>query len=323
MNTIAIPPGYETGRHYHEEQEETYFIHRGTVEITFGDSATHVLGPGGIARVDAPTVRKLRNVGDGDALYFVVGGRGGYVGATAGCRRARHLHAGRAAAAVIAAVALATSAGSRPVPGAPDCSLFPKSGHWNQRVDDLPCCRVRTAWCVRSAPTTRCTPTSAPASTRARESGSVRDGGKSQPKVLCQVRLRRRVDPGPYPIPRHVPIEGGQLGRRPPRDRRRPCAAACMSSTRRIRTTEGTGGPAGLGRDLEPPLEQAAPSGGRRRTPPACRFCRRSRAGTVKRGRINHGDGSPRRRAARTSIERHFASDSNDPTFPRWDSGSG
>jgi mannose-6-phosphate isomerase-like protein (cupin superfamily) len=80
MNAIAIPPGYETGRHYHEEQEETYFIHRGTVEITFGDSASHVLGPGGIARVDAATVRKLKNVGDDDALYFVVGGKGGYVG---------------------------------------------------------------------------------------------------------------------------------------------------------------------------------------------------------------------------------------------------
>ena len=80
MNAIAIPPGYETGRHYHEEQEETYFIHRGTVEITFGDSASHVLGPGGIARVDAATVRKLKNVGDDDALYFVVGGSGGYVG---------------------------------------------------------------------------------------------------------------------------------------------------------------------------------------------------------------------------------------------------
>jgi quercetin dioxygenase-like cupin family protein len=80
MNAIAIPPGYETGRHYHEEQEETYFIHRGTVEITFGDNTSHVLGPGGIARVDAPTVRKLKNVGDDDALYFVVGGKGGYVG---------------------------------------------------------------------------------------------------------------------------------------------------------------------------------------------------------------------------------------------------
>jgi len=80
MNAIAIPPGYETGRHYHEEQEETYFIHRGMVEITFGEHASHVLGPGGIARVDASTVRKLKNVGDGDALYFVVGGKGGYVG---------------------------------------------------------------------------------------------------------------------------------------------------------------------------------------------------------------------------------------------------
>ena len=80
MNAIAIPPGYETGRHYHEEQEETYFVHRGTVEITFNAESSHLLGPGGIARVDAATVRKLKNVGDGDALYFVVGGKGGYVG---------------------------------------------------------------------------------------------------------------------------------------------------------------------------------------------------------------------------------------------------
>jgi quercetin dioxygenase-like cupin family protein len=80
MNAIAIPPGYETGRHYHDEQEETYFVHRGTVEITFDDQASHVLGPGGIARVDAATVRKLKNIGEDDALYFVVGGKGGYVG---------------------------------------------------------------------------------------------------------------------------------------------------------------------------------------------------------------------------------------------------
>jgi mannose-6-phosphate isomerase-like protein (cupin superfamily) len=80
INAIVTPPGYETGRHYHEEQEETYFIHRGTVEITFGDQSSHVLGAGGIARVDAATVRKLKNVGDDDALYFVVGGKDGYVG---------------------------------------------------------------------------------------------------------------------------------------------------------------------------------------------------------------------------------------------------
>jgi hypothetical protein len=30
--------------------------------------------------VDAPTVRKVRNVGDEDAVYLVVGGKDGYVG---------------------------------------------------------------------------------------------------------------------------------------------------------------------------------------------------------------------------------------------------
>lgn len=80
MNAIVMPPGYETGRHYHDEQEETYFVHRGTVEMTFGDGSSHVLGPGGIARVDAATVRKVKNVGDDDALYVVVGGKDGYVG---------------------------------------------------------------------------------------------------------------------------------------------------------------------------------------------------------------------------------------------------
>jgi uncharacterized cupin superfamily protein len=80
INAIAIPPGYETGRHYHDEQEETYFVHRGTIEIEFGDSSTHVLGPGGIARVDAATVRMIRNVGDQDALFVVAGGKDGYVG---------------------------------------------------------------------------------------------------------------------------------------------------------------------------------------------------------------------------------------------------
>ncbi|HYH59890.1 MAG TPA: cupin domain-containing protein [Thermoleophilaceae bacterium] len=80
MNAISMPPGYETGGHYHEQQEETYFVHRGTVQITFGDGDAHVLGPGGIARVDASTVRRLKNVGDEDALYVIVGGKDGYVG---------------------------------------------------------------------------------------------------------------------------------------------------------------------------------------------------------------------------------------------------
>ena len=80
VNAIELPPGYETGRHYHETQEELYFVHRGRVEITFDDGSAHVLGPGGLARVDAATVRKIKNVGDEPAVYLVAGGKDGYVG---------------------------------------------------------------------------------------------------------------------------------------------------------------------------------------------------------------------------------------------------
>jgi quercetin dioxygenase-like cupin family protein len=80
INAICIPPGWETNRHFHDEQEEVYFVHRGRVEMQFGDGATQVLQEGGVARVDAPTVRRVRNVGDEDAVYVVVGAKGGYVG---------------------------------------------------------------------------------------------------------------------------------------------------------------------------------------------------------------------------------------------------
>jgi quercetin dioxygenase-like cupin family protein len=80
MNAIVLPPGIETGRHYHERQQEVYFLHAGSIEMQFGDGATQTLEAGGIARVDPSTVRRIRNVGDTDAIYVVVGGADGYVG---------------------------------------------------------------------------------------------------------------------------------------------------------------------------------------------------------------------------------------------------
>ena len=80
VNAIVIPPSYETGRHFHDEQEELYFVHSGQVELEFGDGSRHRLGPGGVARVDAATIRKVINAGDEDAVYLVVGGKDGYVG---------------------------------------------------------------------------------------------------------------------------------------------------------------------------------------------------------------------------------------------------
>jgi quercetin dioxygenase-like cupin family protein len=80
VNAIELPPGFETGSHLHDVQEELYFVHRGRIELTLNDSATHLLGPGGLARVDAATVRKIKNVGEEPAVYLIAGGKDGYVG---------------------------------------------------------------------------------------------------------------------------------------------------------------------------------------------------------------------------------------------------
>jgi uncharacterized cupin superfamily protein len=80
INAVVLPRGIETGTHWHDEQQDTYFVHRGTVEFEFGDGDTVVLGPGGVVRVDAAPHRKFRNVGDDDAVYVIAGGKDGYVG---------------------------------------------------------------------------------------------------------------------------------------------------------------------------------------------------------------------------------------------------
>jgi mannose-6-phosphate isomerase-like protein (cupin superfamily) len=80
INALVLPPDYQTGMHYHDQQEETYFVHRGQVEFRFGDGTRHLLGPGGVVRVDAPMHRGLRNAGQTDAIVIVAGGKDGYVG---------------------------------------------------------------------------------------------------------------------------------------------------------------------------------------------------------------------------------------------------
>jgi quercetin dioxygenase-like cupin family protein len=80
VNAIVIPPGIETGFHYHEHQEELYFVHRGTIEMEFGDGSLERLREGSFARVDAATVRRIRNGGDSEAVYLCAGGKDGYIG---------------------------------------------------------------------------------------------------------------------------------------------------------------------------------------------------------------------------------------------------
>ena len=80
VNAIVMPPGYKAGAHYHDRQEELYICLDGELSLEFGDGSTHVLEPGGMARVDPATVRSMENPGETDCTYVCVGGKDGYVG---------------------------------------------------------------------------------------------------------------------------------------------------------------------------------------------------------------------------------------------------
>jgi mannose-6-phosphate isomerase-like protein (cupin superfamily) len=73
-----MPPGYDGFLHYHDTQDELYFVHRGTAQFEV-DGEVRELGPGGLVHVESTTPRKFSNVGDDDLVVVAVGGKGGYV----------------------------------------------------------------------------------------------------------------------------------------------------------------------------------------------------------------------------------------------------
>ena len=77
-NVIVMPPRYEGFQHYHDEQDELYFVHAGTARVEV-DGDERLLGPGGMVHVTSTTPRRISNAGDEDLVLFVVGGKGGYV----------------------------------------------------------------------------------------------------------------------------------------------------------------------------------------------------------------------------------------------------
>jgi mannose-6-phosphate isomerase-like protein (cupin superfamily) len=79
VNAIVYPPGYPGFHHYHDTQDELYFVHAGTARFEV-DGEERTLGPGGICHVESTTPRKVSNASDEDDLVLlVVGGKGGYV----------------------------------------------------------------------------------------------------------------------------------------------------------------------------------------------------------------------------------------------------
>jgi uncharacterized cupin superfamily protein len=78
VNALVFPPGYEGPNHYHDHQDELYFVHRGTATFTF-DGDEHEVAEGGIVHVESTTHRMITNRTGEDLVLLIVGGKDGYV----------------------------------------------------------------------------------------------------------------------------------------------------------------------------------------------------------------------------------------------------
>jgi len=78
VNALVFPPRYEGPNHYHDVQDELYFVHRGTATFTI-DGNEHVVGEGGLVHVESTTHRMISNRTDEDLVLYIVGGKDGYV----------------------------------------------------------------------------------------------------------------------------------------------------------------------------------------------------------------------------------------------------
>lgn len=77
-NVIVMAPGFEGFEHYHDLQDELYFVHSGTARIDV-EGETRELGPGGLFHCQSTLNRRISNAGDTDLVVLVVGGKNGYV----------------------------------------------------------------------------------------------------------------------------------------------------------------------------------------------------------------------------------------------------
>jgi uncharacterized cupin superfamily protein len=79
VNALVLPPGFSGFHHWHDNQDELYFVHRGRARVEIGDEV-HELGEGGLLHVESTTRRTVANASDSeDLVLLVVGGKDGYV----------------------------------------------------------------------------------------------------------------------------------------------------------------------------------------------------------------------------------------------------
>jgi mannose-6-phosphate isomerase-like protein (cupin superfamily) len=78
INGIVMPPGHDGFLHFHDTQDELYFVHRGRVEVEV-EGEKRVVGEGGLFHVESTTRRKVSNPFGEEAVLLAIGGKDGYV----------------------------------------------------------------------------------------------------------------------------------------------------------------------------------------------------------------------------------------------------
>jgi uncharacterized cupin superfamily protein len=78
VNGLVFPPNYEGPNHYHDTQDELYFVHSGTATFRI-DGNEHEVGTGGIVHVESTTPRAISNRTDQELVLLIIGGKDGYV----------------------------------------------------------------------------------------------------------------------------------------------------------------------------------------------------------------------------------------------------
>ncbi len=79
VNVVVLEPGVVARPHWHEEQDELYFVHAGRARVALPGESRE-LGPGGLCHVEATTPRQITSVGEEPLVMLVVGAKDGYVG---------------------------------------------------------------------------------------------------------------------------------------------------------------------------------------------------------------------------------------------------
>ena len=81
INWAKLPVGNRFADHLHEDMQEIFIILQGEAEIRVG-TQTHIVGCGDAIQIDAHEAHTMRNLGDIDVEYMVVGISAGLGGRT-------------------------------------------------------------------------------------------------------------------------------------------------------------------------------------------------------------------------------------------------